>query len=192
MTMTLAQAVTEARGRTLHIGQGEHQVSSEPGVAITTILGSCIAACIRDPQTGVGGMNHFLLPEGDAAADSEAGRRYGVNAMERLINSLLAAGARRDRLEAKLFGGASMFDRLRNIGADNAAFAHRFLTAEGIAVVGGDTGGDKARRIRYWPSTGQAQQKLLTDNDPVVFVRERAIAVAPPPAAATFGDVELF
>lgn len=192
MSMNLSQAVAEARGRTLHIGQGEHQVSSEAGVAITTILGSCIAACIRDPVAGVGGMNHFLLPEGDAAADSDAGRRYGVNAMERLINSLLVAGARRERLEAKLFGGASMFDRLRNIGADNAAFAHRFLAAEGIAVVGGDTGGDKARRIRYWPTTGQAQQKLLSDNEPVVFVRERTLAVAPPVAAVSSGDLELF
>lgn len=192
MSMNLSQAVAEARGRTLHIGQGEHQVSSEAGVAITTILGSCIAACIRDPVAGVGGMNHFLLPEGDAAADSDAGRRYGVNAMERLINSLLVAGARRERLEAKLFGGASMFDRLRNIGADNAAFAHRFLSAEGIAVVGGDTGGDKARRIRYWPTTGQAQQKLLSDNEPVVFVRERTLAVAPPVAAVSSGDLELF
>lgn len=192
MSMNLSQAVAEARGRTLHIGQGEHQVSSEAGVAITTVLGSCIAACIRDPVAGVGGMNHFLLPEGDAAADSDAGRRYGVNAMERLINSLLVAGARRERLEAKLFGGASMFDRLRNIGADNAAFAHRFLSAEGIAVVGGDTGGDKARRIRYWPTTGQAQQKLLSDNEPVVFVRERTLAVAPAVAAVSSGDLELF
>lgn len=190
--MSLAQAVSDARGRTLHIGQGEHEVSSEQGVVITTILGSCIAACIRDPLAGVGGMNHFLLPEGDAAADSEAGRRYGVNAMERLINSLLASGARRDRLQAKLFGGASMFDRLRNIGAENAAFAHRFLSAEGIAVVGGDTGGGSARRIRYWPTTGQAQQKLLSDSDPVVFVRERTLSVAPPAAAASSGDVELF
>ena len=189
----MTRALAPARpGRTLHIGQGEHQVSAEPDVVITTILGSCIAACIRDPQTGLGGMNHFLLPEGDAAADSDAGRRYGVNAMERLINSLLAGGARRDRLEAKLFGGASMFDRLRNIGAENAAFAHRFLTAEGITVVGGDTGGDKARRIRYWPTTGQAQQKLLTDGDPVVFVRERTLAVTPPPAATSSGELELF
>ncbi|MCE3289143.1 MAG: chemotaxis protein CheD [Caulobacter sp.] len=179
-------------GRTLHIGQGEHQISSEPGVVITTILGSCIAACIRDPVTGVGGMNHFLLPEGEAAADSDAGRRYGVNAMERLINGLLAGGARRERLEAKLFGGASMFDRLRNIGGENAAFAHRFLQAEGITVVGGDTGGGMARRVRYWPTTGQAQQRLLADADPTVFVRERKLAVAPPAPAADQGDLELF
>lgn len=189
----MMQDVSDTRpARTLHIGQGEHQISSEPGVVITTILGSCIAACIRDPKAGIGGMNHFLLPEGDAAADSEAGRRYGVNAMERLINGLLAAGARRERLEAKLFGGASMFDRLRDIGGQNAAFAHRFLNAEGISIVGGDTGGGMARRIRYWPTTGQAQQRLLADADPTVFVRERKLAVAPPAPVADSGDLELF
>lgn len=185
---SLAQSGTGAR--TLHVGQGEHHVSADRNVVITTILGSCIAACIRDPKAGLGGMNHFLLPEGDTGGDSEAARRYGVNAMERLINSLLSAGARRDRLEAKLFGGASLFDRLRNIGAENAAFAHRFLQAEGIAVIGGDTGGHAARRVRFWPVTGQAQQRLLTDADPGVFVRERIQVV--PPAAVDHGDLELF
>lgn len=186
----MAATLDRAAMRTLHVGQGEHHISAEQDVVITTILGSCIAACIRDPQAGLGGMNHFLLPEGDVGGDPETARRYGVNAMERLINSLLAAGARRDRLEAKLFGGASLFDRLRNIGAENAAFAHRFLQAEGIAVIGGDTGGHKARRVRFWPATGQAQQRLLTDADPGVFVRER-VPVAPQPAA-DHGELELF
>lgn len=185
-----AAVLDRAATRTLHVGQGEHHVSADRNVMITTILGSCIAACIRDPQAGIGGMNHFLLPEGDAGADGDAARRYGVNAMERLINSLLGAGARRDRLEAKLFGGASMFDRLRDIGVENAAFAHRFLQAEGIAVVGGDTGGNQARRVRFWPATGQAQQRLLADADPGVFVRERTLVV--PPAVIDHGDLELF
>lgn len=176
--------------RTLHVGQGEHQVSDSPDVVLSTVLGSCIAACIRDPERGIGGMNHFLLPDGDGSGSGDEATRYGVNAMEMLINSLLRAGARRERLEAKLFGGASMFDRLRNIGAENAAFAKRFLQAEGITVIGGDTGGNAARRIRYRPATGQAMQRLLTDADPSVFVRERKLAV-PPPAANT-GDLELF
>lgn len=185
-TATLDRATV----RTLHVGQGEHHVSADPDVVITTVLGSCISACIRDPEAGLGGMNHFLLPDGDDCGDTEAARRYGVNAMERLINSLLGAGARRDRLEAKLFGGASLFDRLRNIGSENAAFANRFLQAEGIAVVGGHTGGHLARRVRFWPTTGQAQQRLLSDADPGVFVRERIQVVTPP--AADHGDLELF
>ena len=69
---------------------------------------------------------------------------------------------------------------------------HRFLQAEGITVVGGDTGGGMARRVRYWPTTGQAQQRLLADADPTVFVRERKLAVAPPAPAADQGDLELF
>jgi len=178
-----------AAERTVHVGQGEHHVSAEPEVVITTILGSCIAACIRDPGLGVGGMNHFLLPEGDSGGSEDEARRYGVNAMEILINSLLRAGARRDRLEAKLFGGAAMFDRLRNIGAENAAFAKRFLQAEGISVIGGDTGGSQARRVRYRPASGKAMQRLLADADPGVFVRERKLAVPPP---ADTGDLELF
>ncbi len=185
-----AALLDRGTSRTLHVGQGEHHVSADPGVVITTILGSCIAACIRDPQARLGGMNHFLLPEGDVGSDTEAARRYGVNAMERLINSLLGAGARRERLEAKLFGGASMFDRLRDIGTENAAFAHRFLQAEGIVVIGGDTGGHQARRVRFWPATGQAQQRLLTDADPGVFVRERTVMVPPP--VVDHGDLELF
>jgi hypothetical protein len=76
---------------------------------LTTVLGSCVAACLRDPVAGVGGMNHFLLPDG-AGAGTDAGRRYGAYAMELLINELIKAGARRERLEAKLFGGGRMFD----------------------------------------------------------------------------------
>jgi chemotaxis protein CheD len=181
---------TAGMERTVHVGQGDHHVSSSPDIVMSTILGSCIAACIRDPQLGLGGMNHFLLPEGDDAGSEEEARRYGVNAMEILINSLLRAGARRDRLQAKLFGGASMFASLRNIGAENAAFAKRFLQAEGIAVIGGDTGGTQARRIRYRPVSGQAMQRLLPDNDPNMFVRERKLAVPPP--AQSHGDLELF
>lgn len=176
--------------RTLHVGQGDHHVSAEPDIVMSTILGSCIAACIRDPGLKLGGMNHFLLPEGENGISEDEARRYGVNAMEILINSLLRAGARRDRLQAKLFGGAAMFAQLRNIGAENAAFAQRFLQAEGIAIIGGDTGGTQARRIRYRPSTGQAMQRLLTDADPSMYVRERTLAVPPP--AASHGDLELF
>ncbi|ATQ44185.1 chemotaxis protein CheD [Caulobacter mirabilis] len=185
----MSEAVIAPRERMIHVGQGEHHVSDAEGVVMTTILGSCIAACIRDPGLGLGGMNHFLLPEGDGGMNEDEARRYGVNAMEILINSLLRAGARRDRLEAKLFGGGAMFDRLRNIGAENAAFAKRFLSAEGIPVVGGDTGGTLARRIRYRPTTGQAMQRLLTDADPSVFTAERKLATPPP---APSGDLELF
>ena len=87
-------------------------------VALTTILGSCVAACMRDSRAGVGGMNHFLLP--GALVGKAEGVERGVHAMELLINALLQAGAKRDRLEAKIFGGARMMKNLSDIGAKNA------------------------------------------------------------------------
>ena len=110
----------------VHVTQGESHVTTDPQVVMTTVLGSCIAACIRDPQAGVGGMNHFLLPD---AGDGRGGDavRYGAYAMELLINDLLKKGARRERLEAKIFGGAKLFDGLSDVGASNSAFAERFL-----------------------------------------------------------------
>jgi chemotaxis protein CheD len=174
--------------RVVHIVQGEHLVSSEPGVVLTTILGSCVAACMRDPGVGVGGMNHFLLP-GALGGRGDTLER-GVHAMELLINELLKAGARRNRLEAKLFGGARMLRNLSDVGAKNAAFATSFLRQEGIVCVGESLGGEEARRIRYEPATGRAQQLLLGRAASDVFEREITIARAPQPD--TGGDVELF
>ncbi len=112
-----------AASHRVHVGQGEHHVSGDPSVMLSTILGSCVAACIRDDRAGVGGMNHFLLAEGSGAgADAQ---RYGVHAMELLINEVLKAGGERGRLRAKLFGGARMFEDLKSIGDSNAAFAQK-------------------------------------------------------------------
>ena len=149
--------------RRIHVVQGEHHVSSDPHVVLTTILGSCVAVCLRDKVSGIGGMNHFLLPEGRSDG-LDQGRRYGAYAMELLINDLLRNGARRERLEAKLFGGARMFGGLSDIGVSNIAFAQKFLRDEGIPVMGSSLGGTEARRVQYWPSTGRAQQRTVTDN----------------------------
>src|SRR5690606_2623688 len=108
---------------------------------------------------GVGGINHFLLPQ---SAGGDAGAlRYGVNAMELLINALLARGARRERLEAKLFGGAAVIPGLSDVGAGNIRFARTYLDDEGIAFAGGDLGGVLPRRIQYWPLTGRARQLAI-------------------------------
>ena len=115
------------------------------------------------PVAGVGGMNHFLLP-GSADAISSGGdaTRYGVHLMELLINGLLKKGARRDRLEAKIFGGAKTIARFSNVGEQNALFARQFLMDEGIQVVGESTGGDHGRKLEYWPLSGRARQYALT------------------------------
>ncbi|MFN3521759.1 MAG: chemotaxis protein CheD [Phenylobacterium sp.] len=173
----------------VHVVQGEHYVSGDPDTLLTTILGSCVAVCMTDPVRGVGGMNHFLLPEGRTEG-ADAGRRYGVNLMELLINDLLRLGAKRERLQAKLFGGARMFDGLSDVGASNAAFAEKFLRDEGIAVVGSSLGGMEARRVQFWPTTGRAQQKTVTDHADLASLRQRP-KPAPAPAVDD-GAVELF
>lgn len=174
------------REQMVHVVQGEYMVVADPNIVLTTILGSCVATCMWDSAAGVGGMNHFLLP-GDEESGSEH-VKYGVNAMELLINGLLQRGAVRGRLQAKLFGGARVIQPLSDIGAQNAAFAERFLRTEGIACVAQSLGGDRARRVRYWPTTGRATQLWIDRND--VFTAERrARPAAPPPQA---GDVELF
>ena len=174
----------------IHIVQGEHHVSDNPEVVLTTILGSCVAACIRDPAAGVGGMNHFLLPGSHSPAVDRAAQRYGVHAMELLVNALLASGARRERLEAKLFGGARLIDGLTDIGSQNAEFALRFLAAEGIAHVGGSLRGEHGRKIQFWPVSGRARQSLMERESANVFDAEKRIRPAAAPAEA--GAVELF
>ncbi|MFW2545588.1 chemotaxis protein CheD [Primorskyibacter sp. 2E107] len=140
----------------VNVIQGDYVISDDPSVVLTTVLGSCIAVCLYDTTTKAGGMNHFLLPEGDG---SDAGNvRYGANAMELLINGLLKKGAERRRLQAKIFGGAKMMGNLRNIGESNAIFAHKFLKDEGIPCQAESVGGTSARRIRFWPTTGLVRQ----------------------------------
>jgi chemotaxis protein CheD len=177
-------------GRRVHVGQGENYVSSDPDLMLSTILGSCVAACLRDERLGVGGMNHFLLPEaGGSSNDPAAASRYGAYAMELLINGILRAGGRRETMSAKIFGGARMFDDLQNIGASNAAFAERFLRDEGIPIVASSLGGRSARRIHYWPATGKALVRAVEDADAVKASERKRVRELPP---VVDGSVELF
>jgi chemotaxis protein CheD len=153
----------DAGEKRMNIIQGEYKVVSDPDVVLTTILGSCVAACLRDPVAGVGGMNHFLLPgSADQVASGGDATRYGVHLMELLINGLLKQGARRDRLEAKIFGGAKTISTFSNVGEQNARFATQFLTDEGIPIVGSSTGGEAGRKLEFWPISGRARQYPLT------------------------------
>jgi chemotaxis protein CheD len=180
--------------RKINIVQGEQYVDDDPRTMLTTILGSCIAACIWDGAMGLGGMNHFLLPGDDAAAKNrQAGgeaMRFGVHAMELLVNGLLRHGAQRSRLQAKLFGGARMIKGLTDIGELNASFAERFLRAEGIAHVGGSLRGEQGRRIQFWPASGRARQVLLAKETESILRAERNRPV--PSLPPSQGAVELF
>jgi chemotaxis protein CheD len=173
----------ETADKRVHIIQGEFKVISDPIVVLSTILGSCVAACLRDPIAGVGGMNHFLLP-GNGSSPSTGGdaTRYGVHLMELLINGLLKQGARRDRLEAKVFGGARTIAMFSNVGEQNAAFAMQFLKDEGIPVVGSSTGGDHGRKVEFWPISGRARQYPLTgaETKKTVALEQRPV-IAPKP-----------
>lgn len=169
--------------RLIHVIQGDYAVGRDNSAVLTAILGSCVAACLYNSAAGVGGMNHFLLPE--ARSNSSQQVLYGAQSMELLINALLKAGARKSRLEAKIFGGARMIAGLSDIGQSNAEFARRFLRDEGIPCRAESLGGDQARRIRFWPASGRARQMLLGN----VRLTEPAPPPPPPPAG---NDVELF
>jgi chemotaxis protein CheD len=185
--VSAAAALAVAREQVVHVVQGEFAVADRPGTVFNTILGSCVATCLHDPVARIGGMNHFLVP-GDAGTTSDS-VKYGVNAMELLINALLQRGALRNRLEAKLFGGASVVQNLSDIGAKNGEFAAKFLKAEGINCVGASLGGNQARRVRYWPDSGRAALLKLEAAESV-FANERA-KPAPTPKVDS-GTLDLF
>ena len=133
-------------------------------VAVTTTLGSCVAACLHDRTAGVGGMNHFMLPD---SGDAASGGRFGAFAMELLINELLKQGARRGSLEAKIFGGGQVMRSLANtfIGEKNVAFVQEFLAQERIPVLGKDVLDVFPRRICMFPRTGRVLCKRLPAAD---------------------------
>lgn len=169
-------------GARVRVAQGEIRVESRSDVCLTTILGSCVAACIFDPVARTGGMNHFIL-SGDTLPQSGASERYGVYLMEVLINALLEKGAERPRLLGKLFGGARTTTGRTEIGATNAAFAKRFLAMENIPLVGVSLGGTQVRRVEFWPCTGRARQIYIEAPEP---------APPPVPETAALGEVEFF
>jgi len=163
--------------------------------AIITSLGSCVSACIRDRECGVGGMNHFMLPE---AADSRAANglciseaaRYGSFAMEQLINEILKAGGRRENLEVKLAGGGHVLANMSSdIGARNIDFAREYLEKEGLSVVGEDLGGDSPRRVVYLPASGKVRVRKLRGQTIVTQERVYRDRIIHQPVE---GDIELF
>ncbi len=143
---------------------GEAHTTDKKDEAIVTVLGSCVSACIRDPRSGVGGMNHFMLPEsatGQWGEQLSAAMRYGNFAMEALINAVLRLGACRESLEIKLFGGANFTAGTTRIGDKNADFALKYLQNEGLRVAAADLGGILGRRIEYHPATGKVARLFL-------------------------------
>jgi chemotaxis protein CheD len=154
---------------------GEYYVT-EKNMLLVTVLGSCVAACIRDTRIGVGGMNHFMLPDSGGKEIVGTSARYGTYAMEVLINHLLKMGASRNRLEAKVFGGGAVMETLKssNVGVRNAEFVLDFLKTERIPVAAQDLLDTYPRKVYYFPNTGKVLLKKMhkVRND-TLYTRER-------------------
>jgi len=163
------------------ISPGEYYYTNKDMV-IVTVLGSCVSACIRDTTSGIGGMNHFMLPD-SAKADKDSpvseSMRYGTYAMEVLINQLLKNGARRENLEAKIFGGGNVLRSFTTmkVGDRNAAFVRNFLKEERIKVTGEDLNDAFPRKVYFFPKTGKVLVKKLKQlNNYTLVKREEAYA----------------
>lgn len=188
MSLTITEKVAETIyfDRTFNkeaakISPGEYYFTDDDMV-IVTVLGSCISACIRDTRLGIGGMNHFMLPM-SAAADKDSpvseSMRYGSYAMEVLINQLIRNGAKRETMEAKIFGGANVIQSFSssNVGERNAKFVKEFLDNEGIKVTGEDLLDDYPRKVYFFPKTGKVLlKKIKSLKNNTIFEREESYA----------------
>ena len=174
------------------IGPGEYYITQRDMV-IVTVLGSCVSACMRDPVAKVGGMNHFMLPGRDTEGPLSASARYGAYAMEVLINQLFALGAKRERLEAKIFGAARVLPGMSDIGERNAKFALDYLRRESIRVLAEDLGHEEPCKIYFFAQTGRVLLKRLKSlrNDTIVQ-RERDYAQRLERLSGRAGAADLF
>jgi chemotaxis protein CheD len=184
---------------TTKVQPGEFYITvAHPEEAITTVLGSCVAACIRDPDAAIGGMNHFMLPEDTHHSRDDwrdavgLATRYGSYAMESLINGLLKLGARRERLEVKLFGGGQVLDVDIPVGLRNIDFARKWLDTEGLPVAAQDVGGKVPRRIIYYPATGTVKVKQLRAIESREVVNNERRYLGDVAAQPLVGEIVLF
>jgi chemotaxis protein CheD len=172
---------------------GEYFVTTTD-VVLVTVLGSCVSACIRDTEKGIGGMNHFMLAESTEDSSISASARYGTYAMEILVNHLLKLGARRQNLEAKVFGGGRVMASLSGsmVGDRNSKFVIEYLRTEGIPVASRDLLDVYPRKVYFFPSTGRVLVKKLMRMHNDTLARRETEYAARLTEAPVAGDVELF
>lgn len=168
--------------------------SREPTI-VSTVLGSCIAACLRDPVSGIGGMNHFMLPVAPDIECEEDAPRYGVHAMELLIGEIQKLGGQRARLEAKVFGGGHVLniaDSADGVPQRNIRFIHEFLRTEGIPILAHDLGGRAARQVHFDIGSGKVRLRRLAGSGYVSAHTEKQHEAQAVRTIAKCGDITLF
>lgn len=179
---------------------GEYYATGDSEI-ITTVLGSCIATCMFDRERGVAGMNHFMLPssisgalDGGIGQEDMASARYGNWSMEFLVNALLKLGAKKERLEVKIFGGAHVMgeEAIVNVGKKNIEFVQSYLEREGMRCISQDVGGQEARKVVYTSSTGKAMVKRFKKTNNETISRRESEYRAKISTRKSAGDIELF
>lgn len=186
---------TFTRGIVTTIHQGDCLVSTKSDATFSTVLGSCISACVRDRVADLGGMNHFLLANQTGSSRDRFGQsaRYGAFAMEQLINMVLSKGSgRKSNLEFKVFGGGNIHAGMNDVGAKNIEFVREFLAEEGYSISSHDLGGNFARRVMYQPVTGRAFVKRLDSTDSARLVTQEIAIARRQVARPAADDIELF
>lgn len=181
---------------TVKVLPGEFYVSDQEEM-LSTVLGSCVSACIHDVRRGIGGMNHFMLPEPVGERDnwsSTVGRaaRYGSDAMEQLINAILKAGGQRADLRVKVFGGGRVLARMSDVGQRNIEFVRRYIAAENLELVASDLGDVFPRQVQFFPHSGRARVRLLRRSDDVALVAGESGYLKRLANDPIKGEVELF
>ncbi len=173
---------------------GEYYVTGAKDEVLLTVLGSCVTACMRDPETGFGGINHFMLPSKTTAnwEGDDLQLRYGNYAMEVLLNEILKTGCPRSRIEMKLFGGGNVINSNTLIGTKNTIFVKRFAEREGVNIAREDLGGSHGRRIMYEPSTGKAWRRFISTARVANLVTAETRYLEKVSTDSTVGSVELF
>jgi len=176
---------------------GDFYVTREDEI-LDTVLGSCVSACIRNSRTGVGGMNHFMLPfqrgAGRDSWDATSGlaTRYGAASMEQLINRVLNTGGTRSELEVKIFGGAQVLSGLSDIGAHNLHFVREFLEEEGLKIIAQDVGDIYPRHVRYRPRTGKVLMRKLGPSQSATIVTREERYLDDLAEYSVAGSIDLF
>lgn len=176
----------------VQVFQGDYYVTNRSNEVLTTVLGSCIAACVRDPRTGYGGMNHFLLPDAGGGDATGVSLRYGSFAMEQLINDVLARGGQRESLEIKVFGGGNVVQGLTGVGHKNADFIETYLRNEGFIIASQHLRGHSPRKVQYFPRTGRARMRELASSMGKTILEKEVSQTVRTNVNEDSGAIELF